>query len=288
LLMIKSMTGFGKSQASYKNKNITIEIKSLNSKQIDFGIRIPSKYRSLDIVIRNQISSNLERGKIECIIYEENIKSNLAVNKENFISYYRELEELADSVKANKDDLFRLALQNSENNSTIESLEEEEEDFIIMLLFQCLNNINSFRETEGLAIEKDLRLRISNISKGLKLVDNFEYKRIDIIKEKIKQRLEDINLGNYDENRLEQELIYWLEKIDITEEKIRLAQHLEYFIQTLELPKSQGKKLGFIAQEIGREINTLGSKANDINLQKIVVDMKDELEKIKEQVLNVL
>ena len=286
--MIKSMTGFGKSQASYKNKNITIEIKSLNSKQIDFGIRIPSKYRSLDIVIRNQISSNLERGKIECIIYEENIKSNLAVNKENFISYYRELEELADSVKANKDDLFRLALQNSENNSTIESLEEEEEDFIIMLLFQCLNNINSFRETEGLAIEKDLRLRISNISKGLKLVDNFEYNRINIIKEKIKQRLEDINLGNYDENRLEQELIYWLEKIDITEEKIRLAQHLEYFIQTLELPKSQGKKLGFIAQEIGREINTLGSKANDINLQKIVVDMKDELEKIKEQVLNVL
>lgn len=286
--MIKSMTGFGKSQASYKNKNITIEIKSLNSKQIDFGIRIPSKYRSLDIVIRNQISSYLERGKIDCIIYEENIKSNLAVNKENFISYYRELEGLADSVKANKDDLFRLALQNSENNSTIESLEEEEEDFIIMLLFQCLNNINSFRETEGLAIEKDLRLRISNISKGLKLVDNFEYKRIDIIKEKIKQRLEDINLGNYDENRLEQELIYWLEKIDITEEKIRLAQHLEYFIQTLELPKSQGKKLGFIAQEIGREINTLGSKANDINLQKIVVDMKDELEKIKEQVLNVL
>lgn len=286
--MIKSMTGFGKSQASYKNKNITIEIKSLNSKQIDFGIRIPSKYRSLDIDIRNQISSYLERGKIDCIIYEENIKSNLAVNKENFISYYRELEELADSVKANKDDLFRLALQNSENNSTIESLGEEEEDFIIMLLFQCLNNINSFRETEGLAIEKDLRLRISNISKGLKLVDNFEYKRIDIIKEKIKQRLEDINLGNYDENRLEQELIYWLEKIDITEEKIRLAQHLEYFIQTLELPKSQGKKLGFIAQEIGREINTLGSKANDINLQKIVVDMKDELEKIKEQVLNVL
>lgn len=286
--MIKSMTGFGKSQASYKNKNITIEIKSLNSKQIDFGIRIPSKYRSLDIDIRNQISSYLERGKIECIIYEENIKSNLAVNKENFISYYRELEELADSVNANKDDLFRLALQNSENNSTIESLEEEEEDFLRGLLVQCLNNINSFRETEGLAIEKDLRLRISNISKGLKLVDNFEYKRIDIIKEKIKQRLEDINLGNYDENRLEQELIYWLEKIDITEEKIRLAQHLEYFIQTLELPKSQGKKLGFIAQEIGREINTLGSKANDINLQKIVVDMKDELEKIKEQVLNVL
>lgn len=286
--MIKSMTGFGKSQASYKNKNITIEIKSLNSKQIDFGIRIPSKYRSLDIVIRNKISSYLERGKIECIIYEENIKSNLAVNKENFISYYRELEELADSVNANKDDLFRLALQNSENNSTIESLEEEEEDFLRGLLVQCLNNINSFRETEGLAIEKDLRLRISNISKGLKLVDNFEYKRIDIIKEKIKQRLEDINLGNYDENRLEQELIYWLEKIDITEEKIRLAQHLEYFIQTLELPKSQGKKLGFIAQEIGREINTLGSKANDINLQKIVVDMKDELEKIKEQVLNVL
>ncbi len=286
--MIKSMTGFGKSQASYKNKNITIEIKSLNSKQIDFGIRIPSKYRSLDIDIRNKISSYLERGKIECIIYEENIKSNLAVNKENFISYYRELEELADSVNANKDDLFRLALQNSENNSTIESLEEEEEDFLRGLLVQCLNNINSFRETEGLAIEKDLRLRISNISKGLKLVDNFEYKRIDIIKEKIKQRLEDINLGNYDENRLEQELIYWLEKIDITEEKIRLAQHLEYFIQTLELPKSQGKKLGFIAQEIGREINTLGSKANDINLQKIVVDMKDELEKIKEQVLNVL
>lgn len=286
--MIKSMTGFGKCQASYKNKNITIEIKSLNSKQIDFGIKIPSKYRSLDIVIRNQISSYLERGKIDCIIYEENIKSNLAVNKENFISYYRELEELADSVNANKDDLFRLALQNSENNSTIESLEGEEEDFIIMLLFQCLNNINSFREAEGLAIEKDLRLRISNISKGLKLVDNFEYKRIDIIKEKIKQRLEDINLGNYDENRFEQELIYWLEKIDITEEKIRLAQHLEYFIQTLELPKSQGKKLGFIAQEIGREINTLGSKANDINLQKIVVDMKDELEKIKEQVLNVL
>lgn len=286
--MIKSMTGFGKSQASYKNKNITIEIKSLNSKQVDFGIRIPSKYRSLDIDIRNKISSYLERGKIECIIYEENIKSNLAVNKENFISYYRELEELADSVNANKDDLFRLALQNSENNSTIESLEEEEEDFLRGLLVQCINNINSFRETEGLAIEKDLRLRISNISKGLKLVDNFEYKRIDIIKEKIKQRLEDINLGNYDENRLEQELIYWLEKIDITEEKIRLAQHLEYFIQTLELPKSQGKKLGFIAQEIGREINTLGSKANDINLQKIVVDMKDELEKIKEQVLNVL
>lgn len=286
--MIKSMTGFGKSQASFKNKNITIEIKSLNSKQIDFGIRIPSKYRSLDIDIRNQISSNLERGKIDCIIYEENIKTNLSVNKENFISYYRELEELADSVNANKNDLFRLAIQNSENNSTIESLEQEEEDFIKGILVKCLDNLNSFRETEGLAIEKDLRLRISNISTGLKLVDNFEYKRIDIIKEKIKQRLEDINLGNFDENRFEQELIYWLEKIDITEEKIRLSQHLDYFIQTLEMPKSQGKKLGFIAQEIGREINTLGSKANEMNLQKIVVDMKDELEKIKEQVLNVL
>lgn len=285
------MTGFGKAQASYNDKIISIEIKSLNSKQIDINLKSPSKYRNIDISLRSLISLLLERGKVDCFIIEENspFSSSIRINTELFRNYYQELSSLADMVNAPKDDIFRLVLQNQEITRPVpQETDKEEEDFIKELLIQSIEKINEFRIQEGLALEKDLRLRIGLIDKNLEEVNKFENKRILVIKDRIKQRLEEVFNSNIDSNRLEQELIFYLEKLDITEEKIRLKQHLDYFIQTLELPTSQGKKLGFVSQEIGREINTLGSKANEANMQKLVVEMKDELEKIKEQLLNVL
>lgn len=289
--MIKSMTGFGKVQTNYNNKTISIEIKSLNSKQADLNLRLPSLYRSKDINLRNQIISSLERGKIDCFIHTEyqGEAQLLNINPNLFTSYYKQLETLAEMVGAPKDDLLRYVLQIPEiSRSSHDELSEEESDVLINLMQEAIEKAVEFREQEGEVLAKDLKLRIKIIGEKLLEVDKYEGARIEVVRERIQTKLAEVVNGNIDSNRLEQELIFYIEKLDVTEEKIRLKQHLDYFLETMELPTSQGKKLGFIAQEIGREINTLGSKSNEANMQKIVVEMKDELEKIKEQLLNVL
>ena len=271
--MIKSMTGYGKASTNYNSKTLSIEIKTLNSKQTDINLKTPCLYRSQEIILRNQISNFLERGKIDCYLSVEytgespgiNINSNL------FISYYKQIEELAEKVNAPKGDILRYVLQIPEINHYGNCEPTEEEMNVV-----------------GKLLEKDLLLRINIIGKKLLLIDNFEKDRTTQVRERILSKLNELNSDTLDKNRFEQEIIYYIEKLDITEEKIRLEQHLDYFINTMNTPKSEGKKLGFIAQEIGREINTLGSKAQEANMQKLVVEMKDELEKIKEQVLNVL
>ncbi|MBP1630009.1 MAG: hypothetical protein H6Q15_902 [Bacteroidetes bacterium] len=285
------MTGFGKVQTNYNNKTISIEIKSLNSKQADLNLRLPSLYRSKDINLRNQIISSLERGKIDCFIHTEyqGEAQLLNINPNLFTSYYKQLETLAEKVGAPKDDLLRYVLQIPEiSRSSNDELSEEESDVLINLMQEAIEKAIEFREQEGEVLAKDLRLRIKIIGEKLLEVDKYEGARIEVVRERIQTKLAEVVNGNIDSNRLEQELIFYIEKLDVTEEKIRLKQHLDYFLETMELPTSQGKKLGFIAQEIGREINTLGSKSNEANMQKIVVEMKDELEKIKEQLLNVL
>ena len=289
--MIKSMTGYGKASTNYNNKTLTIEIKTLNSKQTDINLKTPCLYRSKEIILRNQISNFLERGKIDCYLSVEYTGEcpNVNINSNLFISYYKQIEELAQKVNASKDDIFRYVLQIPEiNHYGNYEPTEEEINIITNLLNEALKKTDEYRTSEGNTLEKDLLLRINIIGKKLLLIDKFEKERTSQIRERILTRLNELNCESIDKNRFEQEIIYYIEKLDITEEKIRLEQHLDYFINTMNTPKSEGKKLGFIAQEIGREINTLGSKSQEANMQKLVVEMKDELEKIKEQILNVL
>lgn len=289
--MIKSMTGYGKASTIFNNKTLSIEIKTLNSKQTDINLKIPCLYRGKEIVLRNQISNFLERGKIDCYLNVEYIGESPSVNINSnlFISYYKQIEELAEKVNASKEDIFRYVLQIPEINNYGNCEPTEEEMNVVMeLLNEALKKTDEYRKFEGNTLEKDLLLRINIIGKKLLLIDGFEKERITQVRERILSKLNELNSDTLDKNRFEQEIIYYIEKLDITEEKIRLEQHLDYFINTMNTPKSEGKKLGFIAQEIGREINTLGSKAQEANMQKLVVEMKDELEKIKEQVLNVL
>ncbi|MCF8296085.1 MAG: YicC family protein [Saprospiraceae bacterium] len=291
--MIKSMTGFGKSEVEFPNKKITIEIKSLNSKQFDISTRMPFSYNEKDLDIRNIISKKLERGKVFFSLNSEN-KSNesvYSINKDIAKKYYSELKSLAEEIGEDKTTDYMQLLSKmpeviAQEKDKIDDTEWQE---ILKCVDESIVKLNEFRSQEGESIEKDFVLRISIISELLENVDKFEEERIIKIKEKFRKSLNGfIEENKIDENRFEQEVIYYLEKIDITEEKIRMAKHLEYFIQTMNESSSQGKKLAFIAQEIGREINTLGSKANDVDMQKIVVQMKDELEKIKEQLMNVL
>jgi len=289
--MIKSMTGYGKAATNYNNKTISIEIKTLNSKQADINLKDPAIYRSKEINIRNQINNFLERGKIDCYISAEYIGEapNLNINSDLFISYYKQIEALAQKVNAPKEDILRYVLQIPEvTRSGVEDASDEEMSIVYNLLNEALKKTNDYRIIEGSSLEKDLNYRIKLISEKLIKIDSFETARISIIKEKLLAKLKEFSCDSIDNNRFEQEIIYYLEKLDITEEKIRLKQHLDYFINTMNMPDSQGKKLNFIAQEMGREINTLGSKSQEASMQKIVVEMKDELEKIKEQILNVL
>lgn len=287
------MTGFGKSEVEFPNKKITIEIKSLNSKQFDISTRMPFSYNEKDLDIRNIISKKLERGKVFFSLNSEN-KSNesvYSINKDIAKKYYSELKSLAEEIGEDKTTDYMQLLSKmpeviAQEKDKIDDTEWQE---ILKCVDESIVKLNEFRSQEGESIEKDFVLRISIISELLENVDKFEEERIIKIKEKFRKSLNGfIEENKIDENRFEQEVIYYLEKIDITEEKIRMAKHLEYFIQTMNESSSQGKKLAFIAQEIGREINTLGSKANDVDMQKIVVQMKDELEKIKEQLMNVL
>lgn len=289
--MIKSMTGYGKASANYNNKTLTIEIKTLNSKQIDLNLKLNASYRNKEIEIRNKIANILERGKVDCYVIKEFVDEapNLNINTALFVSYYKQFEALADLVNAPKEHLLHYIFQIPEINSCAnKEIKQDEIDILFLLLDEALEQTDQYRLVEGKCLERDLLLRISLIGEKLLEVNKFEKLRIQQIKDKLLSKLNELDCQSLDMNRFEQEIIYYLEKLDITEEKTRLKQHLDYFVNTMNLPTSQGKKLGFIAQEIGREINTLGSKAQDANMQKIVVQMKDELEKIKEQILNVL
>lgn len=286
------MTGFGKASGTFSNKKITVEIKSLNSKNLDLFVRMPSIYRQNEIELRKLLGKHLDRGKVECNINVELIgdESSQKLNKSLIKSYYNQLSELSDELELPKENLLATLIR-MPDVFTAESvdLDENEWQFIVSILEKAVAEHVSFRKEEGQRLEEEFTLRIGNIQKAFDKVPEYESSRVESIKERIENNLEEfVGISKIDKNRFEQELIYYLEKFDITEEKHRLGNHLSYFLDTLGNPVSQGKKLGFISQEIGREINTLGSKSYHSEMQKLVVGMKDELEKIKEQILNTL
>lgn len=290
--MLQSMTGFGKASGTFSNKKITIEIKSLNSKNLDLFIRMPNIYRQNEIEIRKTLGKALDRGKVECSINVELIgnETSQKINKNLIRSYYHQLSELADELNLSKKDLMGTLLRMPDVFATeSEELNEEEWSFICGILDEAIVEHLRFREEEGRQLADEFIMRIGNIQAAFNEVPSYEEGRIESIKERIESNLEEyVGLSKVDKNRFEQELIFYIEKFDISEEKHRLGNHLTYFLSTLDEPVSQGKKLGFITQEIGREINTLGSKSYHSEMQKLVVGMKDELEKIKEQILNTL
>lgn len=291
--MIKSMTGYGKAQAERNNAVVTVEIKTLNSKFLELNLRLPKIYSEKEIEIRNLLTQHLERGKANInveIQSNEITEAKVEYNKPLFLVYYRQLQELAKAAGAPEDDIFRLALQQPEVSKTLTSeLNEDEWRFVEELISEAARQCNHFRLREGEALKEKLLEYVEEIRNRLRAVEEQDPLRMEGIKERMSKKLEELSSSDkVDQNRLEQELIYYIEKLDINEEKVRLLTHLDYFVQALKASESNGKKLGFIAQEIGREINTIGSKANDANIQRHVVVMKEELEKIKEQVLNIL
>ena len=291
--MLQSMTGFGKATCEYNNKKIVIEVKSLNSKQLDVSIKIPNLYREKELEIRNEISQKLERGKIDFSLFIENVgkETTTQFNQAIIEGYYQQINNLSEYLGINPpNNWFDLFLRLPDSLKTdISELDEEEWQTVKKAMQQAFDELVAFRVQEGKAIENVFYNKINNIQQLLSEIASYETERIEKIKAKLKEGLESISDKiDYDKNRMEQELIYYIEKLDINEEKTRLQNHLNYFIQVLEEEQAQGKKLGFIAQEIGREINTLGAKANHNEIQKIVVKMKDELEQIKEQIMNVL
>ena len=291
--MIKSMTGYGKAEFETGNKKITIELKSLNSKQLDVNTRIPALYREKDIVIRKVILEKLVRGKFDFSLYIENLGkgSNSAINESIIADYYSQLSAIQEKLGLPvTEEIMKSIMRLPDTVKTVyEELDEEEWNVIFSNFKQVVEAVDQFRIQEGDALEKDIRANIAEIESLSVQVTPFEKQRIETVKNKITDSLKEFELnGNLDKNRFEQELVYYLEKLDVNEEKVRLANHCSYFLETLDSSAAVGKKLGFIAQELGREINTLGSKANESNIQRIVVQMKDSLEKIKEQLLNVL
>lgn len=290
--MIKSMTGFGKSATSINQKKISIEIRSLNSKQADISVRIPAVYKEKELELRAKINQHLERGKIEYNLYVEQTAStpNYQINESLFKNYYNELKRLSDELDEQSDLIKIVAgMPDVFQKEEKQALDESEWQTIVELTAKALLDIDAYRTDEGKTLQKEMELRINNIQQLLNKVELYEKERIITVRERITAHLEEILNGNQvDKDRLEQELVFYIEKFDISEEKQRLQSHLDYFRDTMNDKDSQGKKLGFISQEMGREINTLGSKANHSELQKIVVEMKDELEKIKEQLLNIL
>lgn len=291
--MIQSMTGFGKAICELPNKKISIEIKSLNSKQLDLNTRLPNLYREKEIEVRNLLSKKLFRGKIDLGFFVEAATSDkiTKINQQVIKEYYSQLKEISNNLELSNNTDFLKVIMPLPDTVKVElaELNDEEWQAIAATIQKAIDDIISFRKSEGKALENDIRGRIASIEELLNEVPKYENQRIDKIKTRIRENLEEVAIkGQVDENRFEQEIIFYLEKLDVTEEKVRLKNHLDYFIETIDSGDSIGKKLGFITQEIGREINTLGSKANDADLQKIVIRMKDELEKIKEQILNVL
>lgn len=288
--MIQSMTGYGKSVLHLPSKKVTIEIKSLNSKNLDLNTRIPSYYREKELAVRKKLASNLVRGKIDFSIYVEMTaeQTSTAVNKAVVENYVAQLKNTLESYENQEIELLKMAIRMPDALKTErEELDENEWAQIDIHIDEALKEIIAYRVDEAKSLEDDFQLRISNIQSALEEVKKLDAERITNVKERLQKALTDLKV-EVDENRFEQELIYYLEKLDINEEKVRLENHLLYFLDQLATDDSNGKKLGFIVQEIGREVNTMGSKANFAVMQKIVIQMKDELEKIKEQILNVL
>lgn len=286
--MIQSMTGFGKSLLQLADKKIIIEIKSLNSKAIDLNTRIAQAYKEKELTLRKLISDTLERGKIDFTLTVENTSasSTSTLNAPVVRGYIEQMRAI--SPNGPDVEFLKMAVRMPDSLTTpVEEVDEREFAQIEELLVLALKQLQAFRSSEGAILQKDFELRIRNIQQLLTQVEALDKERLAAIRSRMERAVEEIR-DRVDENRFEQELIFYLEKLDITEEKVRLANHLNYFLTTLEEPQSNGRKLGFIAQEIGREINTLGSKANHAQMQQIVVLMKNELEKIKEQVLNIL
>ena len=292
--MIKSMTGFGKATVDCGPKKVIVEVKSLNSKQLDINLRTPSIYKEKDIEIRNMIKNVLERGKVDVYIYFDNAEDekDVAVNQSVVKQYYNQMLEVADSlgVEINKGELLQTIMRFPDTmQAKMEELDEEGWNCLKSAIEKALSDVDAFRIQEGKVWIADILKRIEWTKSLSGEVPQFEKQRVVTIKQRLQDKMKEWGeIKNIDENRLEQEIIYYLEKLDITEEKVRLANHCKYFVETVEKEEAPGRKLGFIAQEIGREINTMGSKANDHDIQKLVVRMKDELEKIKEQSLNVL
>lgn len=291
--MLLSMTGFGKAIVEIPNKKITVEIKSLNSKQMDMSMRLPSCYRDKELDLRNRIARTLERGKVEVNVYLEVVDTEAPVqfNYELMAAYKSRIEEMAEKLGLDTpDDWYSLLLRfpDTTKSDVTVTLEQEETDALFEACDKACEALMDFRRQEGKKLEEFFADRIEHIRMLLTEVPRYETERVTKIRTRIVESLQKLSEIDYDRSRLEQEMIFYIEKLDINEEKQRLGQHLSYFMETMDARHGQGKKLGFISQEIGREINTLGSKSNHAELQRLVVRMKDELEQIKEQVLNVM
>lgn len=292
--MVKSMTGFGKTTVEIGNKKVMVEIKSLNSKQLDLNLRMPNLYKEKEMDVRGMVKERLDRGKVDVSIYFDNSEGDkdVQINKPIVMQYFNQMLEISETlgVTPDKSELLRTVMRFPDTlQIKSDELGEDEWSLLKAGIQKALEAMDNFRMQEGKALMKDIVYRVQLIQQLSSEVPQFEVKRVEIIRQKLQEKIAEwTDVKNIDQNRLEQEIVYYLEKLDITEEKVRLANHCKYFIETVEKEDAPGRKIGFIAQEIGREINTMGSKANDHDIQKLVVRMKDELEKIKEQSLNVL
>ncbi|MFN0188131.1 MAG: YicC/YloC family endoribonuclease [Bacteroidia bacterium] len=290
--MVRSMTGYGNAKGLVGNQNVTVEIRSLNSKFLELNLRMPMQFRDRELELRSDLSKQLERGKADLSIsFESNeLAKRSSVNKEIFNAYYEELSALGKEYNLNDVNLLDCILKlPAVMNAERQESDEEQWKELKVVINAALDRFNAFRDNEGAALSKDITMRVDTISNCIPQLEEFETKRVEGVRAKISKAINElIEQTSIDRNRFEQELIYYIEKLDISEEKVRLRSHCEYFVQTIANPEANGKKLGFITQEIGREINTIGAKANDAPMQRIVVEMKDELEKLKEQLANVL
>lgn len=294
--MIYSMTGYGKADAEYNGKKIHVEVKSLNSKTLDLNTRIAPLYREKEMEIRKMVGAEVERGKVDFSIWCEKgaEQAGATINPEVVASYVRQMQDLSNQIEGlsmpNSEELWASIVRLPEltQSSAVEELAEEEWAIVANTIAQALEQLTLFRQQEGAALMAKFNQNLDTIEGLMKSIEPFEQSRIEKIRTRLEERLAELTGLDYDKNRLEQELIFYIEKLDINEEKQRLANHLNYFRETMKNGRGQGKKLGFIAQEMGREINTTGSKSNQAEMQNIVVKMKDELEQIKEQVLNVM
>lgn len=292
--MIQSMTGYGKAEIHFNGKKIHAEIKSLNSKSLDLSARIAPIYREKEMEVRKFIAAQLERGKVDFNLWVEKDQASsfLPINQEAVKDYTSQIRAISESnnIPFPEQGIWEVLIKLPETMqpNVVEDLTEEEWNAASQAVAEAVGHLVEFRTQEGLALQKKFSEKIDNIERLLGEIEPFEKSRVEKIRQRLTERLEELKGVDYDKNRLEQELIYYIEKLDISEEKQRLANHLKYFRETMETSHGQGKKLGFIAQEMGREINTTGSKSNQAEMQNIVVKMKDELEQIKEQVLNAL
>lgn len=288
--MIQSLTGFGKAVLQLPTKKISVEVKSLNSKQLDLNMRMPSFYREKELVLRTELAKHIKRGKVDFSLYAEvtGDERTYTINKSLVKGYVDQLKEIDSENGLNSQDILSTAVKMPDVVSPERAeLDEAEWKQIMKAVHEAVEKFQGFRRDEGAVLEKDFILRVNNIQEGLVNIETYEDERVASVRERLEKNLAELG-EQVDKNRFEQELIYYLEKMDITEEKVRLTSHCNYFMEELKGTESNGKKLGFIVQEMGREINTIGSKSYHAGMQKAVVMMKDELEKIKEQILNVL